>query len=323
MAPKRKVEDIEEDEPQEKLAEVKLPERDISLIKNKKRRAELFKQMKREKNKVKKADRLRRRREAEELGDDAPPKQVPKTIENMRVKDVTMVPMEDEEVALDEGADEMATYFNRETTPKIMITTSVRIRKKTGEFVRELVKVIPNSTLVNRRGFELKKIIPSAIEKGFTDIMVVNDDNKEPNGLVLCHLPDGPTAHFKISNVRLSRNLKRVGKKSDHMPEVILNNFSTRLGHTIGRILASVFPHDPQFQGRRVVTFHNQRDYIFFRHHRYQFKGKEKCGLQELGPRFTLKLRTLQKGTFDSKFGEFEWIHKRHEMDSSRRKFFL
>jgi hypothetical protein len=28
----------------------------------------------------------------------APPKEVPKTIENMRVKDVTMVPFEDEEV---------------------------------------------------------------------------------------------------------------------------------------------------------------------------------------------------------------------------------
>ena len=33
-------------------------------------------------------------------------------------------------------------------------------------------------------------------------------------------------------------------------------------------------------------------------------------GLQEIGPRFTLKLRSLQKGTFDSKFGEYEWIHK-------------
>ena len=33
-------------------------------------------------------------------------------------------------------------------------------------------------------------------------------------------------------------------------------------------------------------------------------------GLQELGPKFTLKLRWLQKGTFDTKFGEYEWIHK-------------
>jgi len=44
--------------------------------------------------------------------------------------------------------------------------------------------------------------------------------------------------------------------------------------------------------------------------------------LQEIGPRFTLKLQSLQKGTFDSKHGEFEWVHKK-EMDTSRRRFHL
>ena len=45
--------------------------------------------------------------------------------------------------------------------------------------------------------------------------------------------------------------------------------------------------------------------------------------LQELGPRFTLKLQTLQKGTFDSRAGEFEWVHNRKEMDTSRRRFHM
>ena len=58
------------------------------------------------------------------------------------------------------------------------------------------------------------------------------------------------------------------GKVTAHKPEVILNNFTTRLGHTVARMLASLFPQEPQFQGRRAVTFHNQRDYIFIRHHR-------------------------------------------------------
>lgn len=34
-------------------------------------------------------------------------------------------------------------------------------------------------------------------------------------------------------------------------------------------MFAALFPHDPQFKGRRVVTFHNQRDFVFFRHHRW------------------------------------------------------
>lgn len=64
-------------------------------------------------------------------------------------------------------------------------------------------------------------------------------------------------------------SLQRRGKDpTEHSPEVILNNFSTRLGHSIGRLLAALFPQDPQFVGRQVVTFHNQRDFIFFRFHR-------------------------------------------------------
>ncbi len=71
------------------------------------------------------------------------------------------------------------------------------------------------------------------------------------------------------------------------------------------------------------------------RHHRYIFEEKDqkergkkekskvvKARLQELGPRFTLRLCSLQKGTFDSKQGEFEWVHK-PDMDTSRRKFHL
>lgn len=72
--------------------------------------------------------------------------------------------------------------------------------------------------------------------------------------------------------------------------------------------------------------------------------------LQECGPRFTLKLISLQHGTFDTKGGEYEWVHKviflfplshslgeksslltfcfsspqwQPEMDTSRRRFFL
>jgi hypothetical protein len=39
--------------------------------------------------------------------------------------------------------------------------------------------------------------------------------------------------------------------------------------------------------------------------------------------RFTLKLRWLMNGTFDTEFGEYEWIHRRKEMDNNRRKFNL
>ncbi|RZC69456.1 hypothetical protein C5167_032604 [Papaver somniferum] len=50
--------------------------------------------------------------------------------------------------------------------------------------------------------------------------------------------------------------------------------------------------------------------------------GKVITRLQECGPRFTLKLISLQHGTFDTKGGEYERLHK-PEMDTSRRGFFL
>ena len=52
-------------------------------------------------------------------------------------------------------------------------------------------------------------------------------------------------------------------------------------------------------------------------------KKNTKARLQELGPRFTMKMKWLQEGTFDTQFGEYEWFHKRKEMDTTRRKFHL
>ena len=77
---------------------------------------------------------------------------------------------------------------------------------------------------------------------------------------------------------------------------MILNNFTTLLGNSVGRLFGSLFPPQPQFRGRQVVTLHNQRDFLFFRRHRYMFASATSARLQEIGPRFTLKLRWLRKG---------------------------
>ena len=62
---------------------------------------------------------------------------------------------------------------------------------------------------------------------------------------------------------------------------------------------------------------------MFFRHHRYEFSddGKQ-ANLQEVGPRFTLKLHSLQLGTFDKKHGEYEFINKPRD-GVNRKKFSL
>jgi len=161
------------------------------------------------------------------------------------------------------------------------------------------VDIFPGAEFKRRRkgqGFEIGRIAGWAAKRGYTNLMVVNEDRKKPNAITLVHLPNGPTAYFKLSSVQLTKEIFGHARATPHHPELVLNNFVTRLGHTVGRMFQTLFPQLPEFQGRQVVTLHNQRDFLFFRRHRYAFRSTEKAALQEIGPRFTLKLRWLKKG---------------------------
>ncbi|CBY23608.1 unnamed protein product [Oikopleura dioica] len=295
-------------------------------IKHKQKRTDMYLNLLRQKRRQKMKERKQRKMARLESGEKAEEK---KTIESMRKFDETTVEPDDAEVDWEEQNDELSDYFNNGTVPKILIMTRNAPKGPMVKMCHELLKTIPNSQFFFRQGFALKKIIPQAIKKGFTAMIVVSADRKwVPNDLKIIYLPGGPTAHFKMSSVRLREKTKGGDTPTTHLPELILNNFKSRLGRRIGRMFAALFPQVPEFEGRQVVTFHNQRDYIFFRQHRYIFRSEKRAGLKELGPRFTLKLRSLQKGTFDSKYGEFEYEHRRKEMDTeghgySKKKFFL
>jgi len=242
-------------------------------------------------------------------------------LDNTREADDTIVDADDDEVEADEEIDEFAAFF-KGAPPKVMITTNKAPSVYLHTFIADMQAVIPNSAYYKRGTYELKKVCTMAAKREFTDIMVINENKKTPNALMLIHLPDGPTAYFKLSSITLAKEVFNHARPSDHQPELILNNFTTRLGHRIARFFTSLLPQVPEFEGRRVVTFHNQRDFLFFRHHRYMFEGDKRARLQEIGPRFTLKLKHLQLGTFDTKFGEYEWMHTQ-KMDTSRRRYFL
>jgi ribosome production factor 1 len=319
-------------------------------IANRLKRSEMYGKYLQQKAADKKVSRIQRLKEAEALGDDEKVKKAaPKTLDNTREVEPTMV-LQDAEVAADEAEDEFARYFQSETPPKVMVTTRPRPSSKLFYFIADLQRLIPALHFYPRKQFNLKEICQFATNRGFTHLMVLSESSKHCNGMTISHLGSkdglvGPTAFFKVSNVVTSKNIPNHGASTTHIPELNLHGFGTRLGHRVGRLLGSLFPHDAEFEGRQVATFHNQRDYIFIRHHRYMFdekkqkpqpkkpenepekpsqlKDRVKARLQELGPRFTLKLRWLQEGSFDTKFGEYEWIHKRKEMDTTRRRFHL
>ena len=308
-------------------------------IANKQKRAAVVQRMKKEGGKTAKEKRRARQKEAAALGEDAPDlSKQQRTLESTREADLTVVQPGDDEVAAEDSFDEFAAHFAGASPPRTLVTTSSYPSKKLLGFMEEVVHLLPNTEYRQRGAIPIKEVVQAASARNFTMLMVFTEGtgggasgkrSKTSQTLWMVKLPFGPTARFKVSSVVMPEAIRGHGRPTSHRPELILNNFSTRLGHRVGRMLGCLVPHDPQFRGRQVVTLHNQRDFIFFRHHRYIFEekgeGKKKrvaARLQELGPRFTLRLKSLQIGTFDTQHGEYEWKHKA-ELDTSRRRFHL
>ncbi|CCF58132.1 hypothetical protein KAFR_0D04850 [Kazachstania africana CBS 2517] len=288
-------------------------------VKNKMKRQALFAEVKDQKNKERhtmRRTRAKEERENPELKEKRLKENVTQTIDSMRVYDETI------KEAIEGDEDDLMKFFNNRNSnqpPKIFLTTNVNAKKAAYEFANVLIEVLPNVTFVKRKfGYKLKEIADMCIKRDFTDMVIINEDKKKVTGLTFMHLPEGPSFYFKLSSYVEVKKIVGHGRPTSHIPELILNNFQTRLGKTVGRLFQSIFPQNPEFEGRQVITLHNQRDYIFFRRHRYVFRNEEKVGLQELGPQFTLKLKRLQRGLKE----ETEWEH-RPEMDKEKKKFHL
>lgn len=286
----------------------------IKSIKNKIRRQNLYTKVKAEHNKTRhkqRKDRAKQELQDPTLKEERLKENVTETIESKRVYDETI----NTDI---EGDDEFQSYFDGRP-PKILITTNANAHKEAYEFAEILLEILPNSNFVKRkRQFQMKDVAKFCSNRNYTDVIVINEDKKTVNGLTFMHLPEGPTFYFSVSSLVKTERIHGHGRATDHTPELILNNFSTRLGKTVGRLFQSLFPQRPDFIGRQAVTLHNQRDYIFFRRHRYVFKNEQRVGLQELGPQFTLRLRRIQKGIRE----EVEWEH-RPDMDRDKRRFYL
>jgi U3 small nucleolar ribonucleoprotein protein IMP4 len=90
----------------------------------------------------------------------------------------------------------------------------------------------------------------------------------QPDGMAICHLPFGPTAYFGIHHCVLRHDIgskEEVGKISEVFPNLIFENFSTKLGLRFKTILQALFPV-PKPSNKRIMTFANRNDYISFRY---------------------------------------------------------
>jgi ribosome production factor 1 len=122
----------------------------------------------------------------------------------MRVKDETIITdAEDDEIKGEQNIDEFSKYFEGVTTPRILMTTNRRPRGKIFDFMKEIKASIPGCEYYERKNFQIRGVIKEAIKQGFTDLMLFYEKNGIPHSVILSHLPDGPTANFRVSSVKL------------------------------------------------------------------------------------------------------------------------
>lgn len=158
--------------------------------------------------------------------------------------------------------------------PKIVITTSRDPSSRLKMFVKELRLIFPNAQRLNRGNYEMKQLIHACRANDVTDFIVVHEHRGVPDGLVVCHLPYGPTAYFNLSDVVMRHDIPDIGTMSEQYPHLIFHNFKTNLGQRVVNILKYLFPV-PKEDSKRVVTFANHDDYISFRQHTYKTVERE------------------------------------------------
>lgn len=253
------------------------------------------------------------------------------------IDDNKMIPadLQDNAIALqktldwdDKGADGLTTHVDDEykwagvEDPKIMVTTSRDPSSKLKQFAKEIRLLFPNAQRINRGNYEVKQLLDACRANNVTDIIIVHEHRGVPDGLIVCHLPFGPTAYFNLSNVVMRHDIPDVGTMSEAYPHLIFNNFSSKLGNRVKSILKYLFPV-PKDDSRKVMTFSNDDDYISFRHHVYKkVEGGRGLELQEVGPRFEMKVYQIILGTLDTvSSSDIEWVFRPYMNTAKKRKF--
>jgi ribosome production factor 1 len=102
------------------------------------------------------------------------------------------------------------SLFSEETprTPKILVTTS--LNSTLHREAKDLATLFPNSTYIPRSAhryghkYSVREIAKFGTNRGYTALVLVREDQKQPTGLSIIHLnsdsPPGPTLTFSITN---------------------------------------------------------------------------------------------------------------------------
>lgn len=203
--------------------------------------------------------------------------------------------------------------------PRVCVTTCRDPSSRLKQFAKEMKLLVPNATRINRGNNTVDDLIDSCRQGDFSDVVIVQETRGEPDGLVICHLPLGPTAFFSLNNTVMRHDLDPpAAPMSEAYPHIVLEKFSTDLGKRVGNILKCLFPI-PREDTKRVVTFANDKDFISFRHHMYSKASHDSVALYEVGPRFEMRLYQIRLGTLDQLDADNEYVLRPYQNSATKR----
>lgn len=205
--------------------------------------------------------------------------------------------------------------------PKLFLTTSSDPSSRLASFAKELKLIFPNCTRVNRGHLGISDLVELCRQNNVTDMIIVHETRGEPDGMIVSHLPYGPTAYFALYNTVLRHDIDTRKKMTLATPHLLFHNFGTPLGERVQTVLKNLFP-PAKDDCVRTLTFYNKDDYISFRHHRVDKVDHRTVDLEEMGPRFEMKLFRIRLGALDQPEAKSEW-ELRPFMNSAKRRRFL
>eukprot|EP00127_Corallochytrium_limacisporum_P006783 Clim_evm53s235 gene=Clim_evmTU53s235 len=231
-----------------------------------------------------------------------------------------------EEIELeDEGHNEPRSIIDDEYAksnydPNVVVTTSRDPSSKLKQFAKEIRLLVPNSRRINRGNYVMKDLVETCTGQGITDLIILHEHRGVPDGMIVSHLPMGPTAYFSLSNVVMRHDVVDLQGTtvSERYPHLIFEGIQTRVGKRIQQILTHLFPI-PSADSDRTLAFVNKSDFITFRHHNHK-KDKSQIELFEVGPRFDLKPYRIALGTVDALEADDEWVSRPYMRTARKRR---
>jgi rRNA maturation protein Rpf1 len=171
------------------------------------------------------------------------------------------------------------------------ITTSIKPSKKTLYLIQDILEIIPNSIFFKRKNVKFKEIFIFFKKRGIKNFLIFVEKKKILFELWQINTENNLFFQFKIDRAILKKNLKIRGLKTNHIPELMFQNFSGNIGKILAFFFLNLFQNSPNFSGRQILFFYLIKKQIFIRYYRYLFSSSGKdVRLQELGPRITLEI---------------------------------